>query len=505
MTLRKLLSYSIACLLTALPILSSCVDGGMADVSLPHEEADGSGVYVSVVVNTEGGVRTRAGSPTPGESGDGEQAGTTDENRIYNLHIFFFEGEVAVDGERKGINSDAETPIAAHHYFTQSEITSYGEKAFTNPTEIEDLVIGKEYDVLVVANAGDKFDFSEHETLGSLRDEEIFAIQHSGTSDQFCMASANPTYNSDEGSNSLVIDGNNSQNNPAIVSVDVERITARVDCHYKEGNKYTVGDDEVEILGAILVNKYKQPSYVFKRVTENAQLSSSITYLGEEKGNATPPASNYVIDPKKLSPLTGTDLENAYDNSFSSTNWNNVAWKPLNENITSTKEGSDLTYSFLDYTQENIISAELAASSRSVYCTGIVFKAQYIPKGFADKSDKSFYWYEGKAYSSLAEIGISGLTESNYKDYGIIYYFGGICYYTYWIRHADDGDPTKISPMEYAIVRNNIYQVEVASITTIGSPEPEDEVNASIEVYVVNWDTSIDTEDVVWGDPISSN
>ena len=29
-------------------------------------------------------------------------------------------------------------------------------------------------------------------------------------------------------------------------------------------------------------------------------------------------------------------------------------------------------------------------------------------------------------------------------------------------------------------------------------------INATIKVYVVNWE-EIDTEDVVWGDPVSSN
>lgn len=510
MTLRKLLPYSIACLLMALPILSSCVDGGMADVSLPHAEADGSGVYVSVVVNTEPGHGTTKAydDPTPGENGDGKEEGKNDENRIYNLHIFFFEGEVRDDGERKGINSAAETPIVAYHYFSQSEITSYGEQAFTSPTEIEDLVIGKEYDVLVVANAGDKFEFSAHETLGSLRDETILAIQYNKTSKHFCMASANPVYNSEEGINSLVIEGNNSQNNPAIVSVGVERITARVDCHYKDGNKYMVGDDEVEILGAVLVNKYQHPSYVFKRVTEDVQLSSSsIIYLGEEKGNATIPASNYVIDPKTFKPSTETDLGAAYENPFSSTDWNNVTWKDLNENVTSTKEGEELTYSFLDYAQENIVSAEVATSSRATYCTGIVFRAKYTPKNVVGElpADGSFYWYDNQAFASLDKVkeystavnAITDLSDENCAQYGILKYEEGICYYTYWIRHADDGDPTKISPMEYAIVRNNIYQLDVRSISGIGSVTPIEDAQVIITVYVVDW-KDVPTIPVEW-------
>ena len=82
-------------------------------------------------------------------------------------------------------------------------------------------------------------------------------------------------------------------------------------------------------------------------------------------------------------------------------------------------------------------------------------------------------------------------------DYGILKYEDGICYYTYWIRHADDGDPTKISPMEYAIVRNNIYQLDVRSISGIGSVTPIEDAQVIITVYVVDW-KDVPTIPVEW-------
>ena len=476
------------------------------------EEEPGSGVYVSVVVNTEGGNASRVGQPTPGEKGDGEQEGTAEENRIYNLHVYFFEGEI-VSGERKGINSTGTTTIAAHHYFTQNEISFLGKQATTVPTEIEDLVIGKTYDVLVVANVGDKFDISEHETLSALTEDKIFAIYPATESEEhFCMSSAKPIY--EEGKNSLTIDSDNSRYNPATVTIDVERMVARVDCHLEENNTYDVGEDEVVIQGAILVNKYKQPSYVFKRVTNDANLSTSsaVTYLGDESGNETTVASNYVVDPKTLNPPTENIGDDYYDAYFSTTDWSQVTWKTLDTSITSTNENNDIDYYFLDYTQENVVSAELAEVNRAAYCTGVVFKAQYKPANITT-ADGTFYWYDNQAFASLGEVkeeysnalGNIDLSDNNYSGYGITKYTGGICYYTYWIRHADDGDPDKVSPMEYAIVRNNIYQINVTSISSIGPVTPEDNVNATIKAYVVNWDTSVKTEDVVWGDPVSAN
>lgn len=495
MTLRKLLSYSIACLLTALPILSSCVDGGMADVSLPHEEADGSGVYVSVVVNTDGGARTRAGSPTPGEDGDGPQAGVGDENRVYDLNVFFFQTT-----DQKGLNTidDVSQIKVVSQYFDQltpnpsSTITHY-----TTPAEeVEGLNIGQTYEVLVVANAGNKFN-TDISTLENLQNSVVTGAMDDnsdvGDGLKFLMASAGPDVNTIE------IVANNSPYNAATVTVAVERLAARVD--YKIASSYTTkSGDEVKLLSATLANKHETSPYVFKRVSKGTDVSQ-VTYLGnEEIDENTGIASNYVLDPQTFEMGSDRIYLLKFDNIMSLTS---SPWLPIT---------TDGEYHTLDYTEENIVTVNYVENDRAAYCTGIVFKGQYTPQGFT--AGTTFYWYDNQAFVSLDKVkeystavnAITDLSDDNCDQYGILKYEDGICYYTYWIRHADDGDPDKISPMEYAIVRNNIYQVEVASITTIGPPEPEDEVNAAIKVYVVNWDaTSIKTEDVVWGDPIPSN
>ena len=203
-----------------------------------------------------------------------------------------------------------------------------------------------------------------------------------------------------------------------------------------------------------------------------------------------------MVDPKTLNPPTD-NIKNEYDKIYfpTYTNWSAIDWKTPNSEITSEQEG--VTYGFLDYTQENIVSAEVVSESRAEYCTGIVFKAKYIPDGKSIIDSYNIYLYNGQCYTELPQ----GVEEDTP---GVTKYPDGICYYTYWIKHADDGDNTKVSPMEYAIVRNNIYQLNVTSISGIGTVVPEDNINATIKVYVVNWE-EIDTEDVVWGDPVSSN
>ena len=78
---------------------------------------------------------------------------------------------------------------------------------------------------------------------------------------------------------------------------------------------------------------------------------------------------------------------------------------------------------------------------------------------------------------------------------GVATYKDGICYYTYWIKHANDqndsndlvkGKSEGGGVMEYAIVRNNIYKLRVRSISTPGGDIPGDRF-VTVNVLVENW------------------
>lgn len=86
-------------------------------------------------------------------------------------------------------------------------------------------------------------------------------------------------------------------------------------------------------------------------------------------------------------------------------------------------------------------------------------------------------------------INLGGVnTRAVLRSGGVRTYADGQCYYTYWLRHAADGDATKTSPMEYAVVRNNVYKVDVKSVYSLGGDVPgEDDHNLVIEVYVNDW------------------
>ncbi len=48
-------------------------------------------------------------------------------------------------------------------------------------------------------------------------------------------------------------------------------------------------------------------------------------------------------------------------------------------------------------------------------------------------------------------------------------------YYYHFIKHNDNNDPAKMEPMEFGVVRNNIYKLSIQSISGLPRPyNPED-------------------------------
>lgn len=444
-------------------ITAACKDDSLPASSV--EKEGGSNVYVSIVVNTEDSQNSRVSTPTPGEDGDGPPIGVNEENVVHDLNVFFFH---TTDGE--GLNTTDPSVNVVSTYFGQ--LTGSTTTYTTETKEIEGLEIGSSYNVLVIANLGKSLNII---TLEDLRQYTVSTpiVQ----TNYFVMASS-------ETGTPVKIQAT-SKNNPTVVSANVERLAARVDCHWN--NEYSVGNDTVVITQAMLVNKYTGGTYAFKRVT-NSTTELTIDYLGTEnvEGNL---AANYVIDPKTLN-VPQTDIANSYDHYFSRYSWSATDdWKSLSTAVTSTH--NDVTYSLLDYTTENVVKAEDSENTCATYCTGIVFKAKYKPAGiFTTDGNRTFYRYNGKCYASLPEIknviGDQSISDDNLSQFGITKYQDGICYYTYWIKHAEDGNDTTVSPMEYAIVRNNIYQINVTGINDIGTVTPTD-YGLYLECTVADW------------------
>ena len=112
----------------------------------------------------------------------------------------------------------------------------------------------------------------------------------------------------------------------------------------------------------------------------------------------------------------------------------------------------------------------------------------------------SMKWSKFLSETKINDPGTTNKTEDSkalYDNYDISYYDGGVCYYPYWIRHENNNNNSVSAPMEFGIVRNNVYQLDVTGVKALGYPLPftkpedtkgeEESVYLTVELYVKNW------------------
>lgn len=97
------------------------------------------------------------------------------------------------------------------------------------------------------------------------------------------------------------------------------------------------------------------------------------------------------------------------------------------------------------------------------------------------------YSMSGDGHDVTLDQGTNIVTREELKKYGVRTYVNSMCYYTWWILHNDDNNDDVFGPMEYAVVRNNIYKLTVTSIYTLGGDIPEEDNGLELVVYVNDW------------------
>lgn len=563
--------------------------------------------YVAVAFNTGMNTSTRS-NPTGGENGDDLEPGQSNENRVNDITLFFYE----VGEGDKGVNMPSTTPIVARHHFGDGDFAASPSDnhqiATIKPVEVTELLVNHSYHVLAVVNGGDFLADKpiDELTLGDLQQMKVTSIYKTSGSNptqagysNFLMVSA------DDENYPLEIYPSNSETNPAHAVIDVERVSARVD-YRAQGSEvntdstYLVGENgtlgTAKITGAMLMNVLdaEAPSWLLKRVADSWG-STDVEYLGKEtyQGVASATASNYVIDA----------IENKSNDSFvPATYYKNFGYgDPTNADDVSLAWEADANYTTLftnegynciGYPKENVNQ-----QGDKALTTGVVFRAQYRPYINNDYLDENqtFFEYNGEVYATLEAL-MDGLYENSsnlptwdnlkqtftntistweslrssfimalrddpvgYRSYlisksdeeetagsipeevkatlswdyylehecfykevegkavvdysessdvpsgttrrilhnisGMSTYKNGICYYTYWIKHANDQDKNNDlvgvkdktgGVMEYAIVRNNLYKLDVTSITGPGGDIPGDR-NVNVNVLVEDW------------------
>ena len=426
----KTITLSLLALLLVMSF-ASCASDTTSDLPLPSKDMK---AYLQVKVTVDGSGDTRASraakGPQGGEVGDGRETGINHENDVNSLAVLLYESD-------KDDLSDDNAIIEYVYTFTNlNKVTppTSGKAATytTVPKEIDAAIVGKNYHVIVIANADDMTSRCKGK-ISEVRDLQMSKV---------CTRDADITNFSNfimSSKTDAMIDftTEGSETDPYVVDVNIERLAARIDiipnATYVDTDKgyyYNVMDG-TNVIGGFKLESVTptkvmtKGEYLIKRVSSNAAVSA-VTYFGLETKDAANKATNYVVCPwsKDRTGLTLAEAEGP-------TSFYNV------KKTTSTVTIADASY-ILDYVMENTTTDNAETNS-----TGLVFKGKY---------------YEAEDWDAAKKEPIAG-HELKGKDKA----------YTYVIRHSDPtGNGTTNDIMHYGIVRNNIYRVRIDGITGKG-------------------------------------
>lgn len=423
----KTITLSLLALLLVMSF-ASCASDTTSDLPLPSKDMK---AYLQVKVTVEGSGDTRAsrattGRPQGGEDGDGREPGTNHENEVNSLAVLLYksdnndlsEDDAKIDYVYTFTNLKAETP------------TSGRDATYTTvPKEIDAAIVGKNYHVIVIANADDMTSICKGKKISEVRDLQMSKVC---TRDADITKFSNFIMSSEKDA-TIDFTKEGSETDPYVVDVNIERLAARIDIipnatfdGTSQGYYYNVMD------GTNVVGGFKLESvtptkvmtkgeYLIKRVSSDAAVST-VTYYGEEEMNPTTKAStNYVV-----CPWTNIHTSTTLSNAEGPTSLYNV------KETTSTSTTVGTASYILDYVMENTTT-----DNAEVYSTGLIFKGKY---------------YESSEWDATKHRPIAG-AKGTEKEY------------TYTLRHSDpSGSGTKADPMHFGVVRNNIYQVKVEGV-----------------------------------------
>lgn len=402
---------------------ASCASDTTSDLPLPSKDMK---AYLQIKVTVEGSGDTRASrattGPLGGEDGDGRNPGTNHENDVNSLTVLLY---------KSGKDDLAEADATIDYVYTFTNLnkvtTSSGSDATytTVPREIDASIVGKNYHVIVIANADDMTSRCKGK-ISEVRDLQMSKV---------CTRDADITNFSNfimSSKTDAMIDftKEGSETNPYVVNVDIERLAARIDIipnatYDAASNAYYYDvKDGANVIGGFKLESVTptkvmtKGEYLIKRVSSDKTVPS-VTYFGLETKDADNKATNYVVCPwtKDRTGLTLAEAEGPAS--------------LYNVKETTSTSTTDPSY-ILDYVMENTTTDNAEDNS-----TGLIFKGKYYESS------------EWNATTKKPKAGFAGAEKQ----------------YTYTLRHSDpSGSGTTADPMHFGVVRNNIYQVKVEGV-----------------------------------------
>lgn len=407
---------------------ASCASDTTSDLPLPSKDMK---AYLQVKVTVEGSGDTRASradkEPDGGEDGNGREPGINKENDVNSLTVLLYNSD-------KDDLSDDNAIIDYVYTFTNltksTTSTSGIDATYTTvPKEIDAAIVGKNYHVIVIANADDMTSRCKGMKISEVRDLQMSKVC---TRDADITKFSNFIMSSKEDAK-IDFKTEGSETDPYQVTVDIERLAARIDiipnATYDvtgKGYYYNVMDG-TNVIGGFKLESVTPTKvmtsgeYLIKRVSSDKDVST-VTYFGQEVMNPTTKAStNYVVCPwtKNRTGLTLAEAEGPAS-----------LYNVKKTTSTSTAVG-EASY-ILDYLMENTTT-----DNAETYSTGLIFKGKY---------------YESSEWDATNHRPIAGAKDTEKE-------------YTYTLRHSDpSGSGTTADPMHFGVVRNNIYQVKVDGV-----------------------------------------
>lgn len=538
---------------------SACSDE--IDLSVNNEEStEESTSQVFMQFSLELPAVSRSTTQTGGGSDAGVEIGKDYENQVSEVLVVitdatddkFIAGSTVTNLIPTGNNTTYVVPFNTNKLvdYAGDPVNIY---VYCNPTsELKDK-LKKEEDIDVDASY----------TLTSATDETIWSITKGTTDNEkighFLMTNADKNYKRTLPAN---LDNYKVESNPFdLKTINVERAAARFDYKSSDSDEtYTLmgedGKEEVTVTltDMALVNLSKE-FYYLRRVSADGR-STSATIGGTELGGTS---ANYVVDTDadwKSSYSSGSESDHFYytyqpnDAGASTYDWDKIADVTGASGTADTDnswnaDGTKGDYKIWRYATENTIPKGTDDGfQKKGITTGVAFKGEingvsvrmqallngintvYVfdnilwgtwddVKTAAEakkESDKTTLANPllAAAYNKAMENPDASDTEiekkavdagftifrpnTTTKKYEVLYY--------YWNRHNDNDNNGSMGPMEFAVVRNNVYKLSVTGVNKFGhptnpgddpdpenpeDPDEEDDVYFKVAVEVLPW------------------
>lgn len=468
--------------------------------------------------------------PQGGEVGDGREDGTSVENEIMDVWVYILR-------HASGMDAPEGTPLLYTGFFNKDNAEEW-----TNLSDgVQMKFIVRDYlpeegdRMIAVCNAGASL--PKPASLGELRNLTAYSAWNRTDGTRFVMSSA---YNDPDYGKISVTSKAGTKDDPFLGELNIQRTAARIDLMYDRASNLSSSGEELiykvyadpddpssTVLGqmrlrhVIPVNLMQQSSYMIKRVTSSDDITSPLKYGAREATRADGTPTNYVVEPHTLV-KNGSVSDDQLNAWYGDTRAKTVFADPtpyLSTTGIKAYSGTETekpglgTFTHirtLAYTNEN---TQDKGHHTPDFITGLLLRAVYQPmKVYTDK-DCTTEYSPMSDYATGHDFWRYSPTKKTMKEADCIYFSNqaaaeaykaehptdmaeitkfadGICYYNVWLRHANvDSDPHLTFPMEYGIVRNNIYRVGVSKVTGPGTPSPSKDgpEHIYLRIFVREW------------------